>query len=95
MKRALIMVGAGVALATAVMVTLTTGATAAPLGAVTQTQATEPGANLVVQINGRRGWGGHRHGGSFGFYIGAPRYYSYGYSNCWWSHRYHRRVCSY
>ena len=99
MKRALVIVGAGVALATALMVSLTTGAAAAPLGPVTPLADAEAGNSLVkVYYRGR----GHGHGGyygyrsrgpSFGFYLGAPVYYSY--SRCWWSHRWHRRVCTY
>ena len=97
MKRALVLVGAGVALVTALMVTLTTGAAAAPLGPVTPS-IVAPGDNGLVNVYYRgRGHGrfyGYRsRGPSFGFYLGAPAYYSY--SRCWWSHRWHRRVCSY
>jgi hypothetical protein len=82
MKRALVMVG-----------TLTTGAAAAPLGPVNQAATVETGNDLLVNVGYGRGWG-HRHrGASFGFYLGAPAYYSY--SRCWWSHRWHRRVCTY
>jgi hypothetical protein len=99
MRRALVMAGAGVALATALMVSLTTGATAAPLGPATQTTVGEAANDLLMQANyrgrGHHGYGyGYRsRGPSFGFYLGAPAYYSY--SRCWWSHRYHRRVCTY
>ena len=101
MRRALVMAGAGVAFATALMVGLTTGASAAPLGqigVISAAPATEAGSELLVQANYRgRGHGyGHSYrsrGSSFGFYIGAPAYYSR--SHCWWSHRHHRRVCSY
>jgi hypothetical protein len=71
---------------------LTTSATAAPLGPVNQPSTTET-SDLVVKAGyGHRGWG-HRRGG-FALYLGAPAYYGYT-RNCWWSHRYHRRVCSY
>ena len=90
MKRALVMVGAGVALATALMVSLTTGvAAAAPLGPVNQANAAaDVGSDLVSKANYRGGHhSGYRRGPSFGFYLGAPAYYSYSYSRCWWSHR--------
>jgi hypothetical protein len=54
----------------------------APLAAVTESSSD---ATLV-------NWRGRQHHRSgFSFYLGAP---SYG-PRCWWSHRYHRRVCSY
>ena len=93
MRRALVMAGAGVALATALMVTLTTGATAAPLGPVNQANTAESGDGLLTQVHFRGHGFRHNRGASFGFFLGAPLYYSY--SNCWWSHRWHRRVCSY
>jgi hypothetical protein len=93
MKRALVMVGAGVALATALMVSLTSGATAAPLSPVHQPSTADDGSDLISKVN-YRGGHGYRRGPSFGFYLGAPAYYSYSYSRCWWSHRYHRRVCT-
>jgi hypothetical protein len=79
--------------------TLTTSAAAGPLGPVNQANAAETGSDLLVKVGyGHRGygrgWGGHRRGG-FSFYLGAPAYYGYTRSNCWWSHRYQRRVCSY
>jgi hypothetical protein len=96
MKRALVMVGAGVALASALMVTLTTGAAAAPLGPVNQAATVETGNDLLVKARyyGRGHGYGYRRGPAFGFYLGAPAYYAYSRS-CWWSHRLHRRVCSY
>jgi hypothetical protein len=94
MRRALVMAGAGVALATALMVTLTTGAAAAPLGPVNQASVIETGNDLLVNTRyGHRGYG-YRRGPGFAFYLGAPAYYGYTRS-CWWSHRYHRRVCAY
>jgi hypothetical protein len=93
MKRALVMVGAGVALATAMMVTLTTGAAAAPLGPVNQAAAVESDGDLLVKARYYGRGYGYRRGPAFGFYLGAPAYYSY--SRCWWSHRWHRRVCTY
>ncbi len=54
----------------------------APLAAVT-----DPAADATpVTWRGR-----HHYRPGFAFYLGAP---SYG-PRCWWSHRYHRRVCSY
>ncbi len=79
---------------------LTTSATAAPLGPISQANTAETGSDLLVKVGyghrsyGYRNWGGHRRSG-FSFYIGTPTYYGYTRSNCWWSHRYQRRVCSY
>jgi hypothetical protein len=73
--------------------TLTTSASAAPLGPINPASTAESGSDLLVKTGyGHRGWG-HRRGG-FAFYLGAPAYYGYTRS-CWWSHRYHRRVCAY
>jgi hypothetical protein len=71
---------------------LTTGATAAPLGPINQASTAETSSDLLVKTGyGHRG--GYRRGG-FALYLGAPAYYGYT-RNCWWSHRHHRRVCSY
>jgi hypothetical protein len=53
----------------------------APLAVATDTSGTA----TPVHYRGRA------YGPGFGIYLGAP---SYG-PRCWWSHRYHRRVCSY
>jgi hypothetical protein len=97
MTRTLVMAGAGVALASVLMVSLTAGATAAPLGPVSQAITSETGNEQLVLANyrgrGHHGYGYRGRGPSFGFYLGAPAYYTY--SRCWWSHRHHRRVCTY
>jgi hypothetical protein len=76
--------------------TLTASASAAPLGPVNQASTAESDSDLLVQARyGHRGYGHRGYGrGGFSFYLGAPAYYGYTRS-CWWSHRHHRRVCSY
>jgi hypothetical protein len=54
----------------------------APLAAVADTSSD------ATPVNWR---GRYHHRPGFALYLGAP---SYG-PRCWWSHRYHRRVCSY
>jgi hypothetical protein len=64
------------------------------LGAVNQADAAQAGNGLLEQAGYRGRYYGYRsRGPSFGFYLGAPAYYAY--RNCWWSHRWHRRVCTY
>jgi hypothetical protein len=91
MRRVLVMTCAAAALA----VGMVTGATAAPLGAVNQADTVGAGSDLlkVYYRGGGRVYGYRSRGPSFGFYLGAPAYYAY--RNCWWSHRWHRRVCTY
>jgi hypothetical protein len=94
MRRALAMA----AITAALIAGTATGASAAPLGPVSQSNTVETGSDLLVQAGygyrGRSyGYGYRSRGPSFGFYLGAPAYYSY--SRCWWSHRYNRRVCTY
>ena len=85
------------AMATAAFAFVTGGVSAAGpakgLGetAKVATQANGETLQLVRRGGGGgRGWGGGRHrgGGGFGLYLGS----AYG-PDCWWSHRYHRRIC--
>jgi hypothetical protein len=87
MRRALIVAAATAALAMGI----TSAAVAAPMGPVSP-PAAEGSADLVVKTYGGRYYG-YRRGPSFGFYLGAPAVYGYS-RRCWWSYRYHRRVCS-
>ncbi len=57
----------------------------APLAAAT----TSAESAMPVHYRGRAYRSYYRPG--FAFYLGSP---SYG-PSCWWSHRYHRRVCGY
>jgi hypothetical protein len=91
MKRTLMLGGLAVAALTASL--LTSSANAAPVGIAPLAAASDTAANTVTPVTYRhRGYGysyGYRPG--FALYLGAP---SYG-PRCWWSHRHHRRVCSY
>jgi hypothetical protein len=93
MKRAILTAGLGAVMAIGLM---TTAASAAPLGPAPLGPVGQPVAatdnELVQQVrygHHHRSYG-YRRSYSFGFI--AP---AYSYSNCWWSRRYHRRVCSY
>jgi hypothetical protein len=92
MKRALLTAGLGAVMAMGLMAT---AASAAPVGPISQ-PTTATNSDLVTQVRyyGR----GHGYGRSYGY----RRSYSFGfiapaiaYSNCYYSHRYGRRVCSY
>jgi hypothetical protein len=89
MKRSLML--SCLAAATALTMGLATPqANAAPLTGAAIATTLDTAATDAVPVNYRRGHRGYG-GSSFGFYLGAP---SYG-PRCWWSHRHHRRVCSY
>ncbi len=76
---------------------LSTAATAAPgqLGGLDK--SVQGSSDLLVPVRWRGGsFHGFRHRSHhprFAFFYGAPLYASY--PDCWWSHRYHRRVCAY
>jgi hypothetical protein len=77
-------------LAAAVMMSglMTISANAAPVTPVPLALIASDTGLLPSNVN-YRGRHHHRHG--FGLYLGAP---SFG-PRCWWSHRWHRRVCEF
>jgi hypothetical protein len=97
MKHAMLAAGLGAAMAVGLM---TTSATAAPVGPVSA-PAAATGNDLVVQARyyGRGGYGygyRYRRGPAIGLFLGGSALaYGRGYSSCYYSHRYGRRICSY
>jgi hypothetical protein len=88
MKRTLMLGGLAAAALTASL--FTSSANAAPVTVAPLAAVTDVSANAVTPANYRhRGHGHYGYRPGFALYLGGPG------PRCWWSHRWHRRVCSY
>jgi hypothetical protein len=86
MKRTLMLGGlAAAALTTSLF---TSSANAAPVHVAPLAAVTDTAANAVTPANYRHR---HHYRPGFALYLGGPSYAP----RCWWSHRWHRRVCDY